>query len=146
MGMLTPKCQRGRFIWVRWWRDIKCVRCIGRNQLKLIGNYWNCLNLIHLIQHECVGDAPWTRGTIHMRHMIRHECVGDTPWSRGNVYMRSDIYGSSALVTDGIHEAPHIWETIYTARVCWWPLDMTHLTHHGDVCDRYPWSLACVKV
>jgi hypothetical protein len=45
-----------------------------------------------------------------MRHMIRHECVGDTPWSRGNVYMRSDIYGTSVLVTDGIHEAPYINE------------------------------------
>jgi hypothetical protein len=43
-----------------------------------------------------------------MSHMIRHECVGDTPWSRGNVYMRTDIYGTSVLVTDGIHEAPHI--------------------------------------
>jgi hypothetical protein len=88
--------------------DIKCVRCIGRNQLQLIGIYWNCLNLIHLIQHEFVGDAPWTRGTIHMRHMIRHECVGDTPWSRGNVYIRTDIYGTSVLVTDGIHEDPYI--------------------------------------
>jgi hypothetical protein len=66
------------------------------------------LNLIHLIQHECVWDAPWTRGTIHMRHMIRHECVGDTPWSRGNIYMRTDIYGTGLLVTDGRHEAPHI--------------------------------------
>jgi hypothetical protein len=80
----------------------------GRNQLQLIGIDWNCLNLIHLIQRECVGDAPWTRGTIHMSHMIRHECVGDTPLSRGNVYLRTDIYGTSALVTDGGHEAPHI--------------------------------------
>jgi hypothetical protein len=65
--------------------------CNGRNQLQLIGIDWNCLNMIHLMQHECVGDTPWTRGTIHMRHMIRHECVGDTPWSRGNVYIRTDI-------------------------------------------------------
>jgi hypothetical protein len=82
--------------------------CIGRSQLQLIGIDWNFLNLIDLIQHGCVGDAPWTLGAIHMRHMIRHECVGDTPWSRGNEYMRSDIYGTSVLVTDGMHEAPHI--------------------------------------
>jgi hypothetical protein len=72
-----------------------------------------------MINHECVGDTPWTRGTIHMTHMIRHECVGDTPWSRGNVYMRNDMYVTSVLVTDGRHEAPHIRETIYTARVYW---------------------------
>jgi hypothetical protein len=36
-----------------------------------------------------------------MSHMIQHECVGDTPWSRGNVYMRTDIYGTSVLVADG---------------------------------------------
>jgi hypothetical protein len=61
------------------------------------------LELIHLMQHECVGDTPWTRGTIHVRHMIRQECVGDTPWSRGNVYMRTDIYGTSELLADGMH-------------------------------------------
>jgi hypothetical protein len=43
-----------------------------------------------------------------MRHMIRHECVGDAPWSRGNAYMRTDVYGMSVLVKDGRHEAPHI--------------------------------------
>jgi hypothetical protein len=80
----------------------------GRNQLQLIGTDWNCLKLIHLIQHECVEYTPWTRGTIYMRHMIRHECVGDTPWSRGNVYIRTDIYGTSGLVMDGRHDAPHI--------------------------------------
>jgi hypothetical protein len=72
---------------------------------------WNCLDfleLIYAIQHDCVEDTPWTRGTIHMRHMIRHKCVDDTTWSRGNVYMKTDIYGASVLVTDGIHEAPYI--------------------------------------
>jgi hypothetical protein len=43
-----------------------------------------------------------------MRHTIRHECVGDAPWSRGNVYMRTDVYGTSVLVTNGRHEEPHI--------------------------------------
>jgi hypothetical protein len=43
-----------------------------------------------------------------MRHMIRHEFVGDAPWSRGNVYMRTDVYGTSVLVTDGRHEAQSI--------------------------------------
>jgi hypothetical protein len=55
-----------------------------------------------------VWDAPWTGGTIHMRHMIRHECVGDAPWPRGDVNMRTDVYGTSVLVADGRHEAPHI--------------------------------------
>jgi hypothetical protein len=145
MGVLT-KCQRERFIWVRWWRDIKCVRCIGRNQLQLIGVDWNCLNLIHLIQFECVWDAPWTRGTIHMRHRIRHECVGDTPWPRGNVYMRSDIYGASVLVTDGIREAVYMRDNIYGTSL---------LVTVGDDSPDISWgrlwpftmiSLACVKV
>jgi hypothetical protein len=38
-----------------------------------------------------------------MRHMIQNECVGDIPWTRGNVYMRTDIYGTSVLVTDDRH-------------------------------------------
>jgi hypothetical protein len=42
-----------------------------------------------------------------MRHMIRHECVGDAPWTRGTAYMRDNIYDTSVLVTDGRHEAPH---------------------------------------
>jgi hypothetical protein len=43
-----------------------------------------------------------------MRHMVRHECVGDAPWSRGNVYMRTDVNGTSVLVPDDRQEAPHI--------------------------------------
>jgi hypothetical protein len=65
------------------------------------------LDLIQLIQHECVWDTPWTRGTMHMIHMIRHECVGDTPRSRGNVYMRTDIYGTYALLSPSVCVLPH---------------------------------------
>jgi hypothetical protein len=82
------------------------VKIIYRSQS--VETDWNCLNLIHLVQHKCVGDTPWTRGTRHVKHMIRHECVGDTPWSRGNVYMRTDIYVTRVLVTDGRNEAPYI--------------------------------------
>jgi hypothetical protein len=145
MGVLT-KCQRGRFIWVRWWRNIKCVRCIGRNQLQLIGIDWNCLNLIHLKQHECVGDAPWTRGTIHMRHMIRHECVGATPWSRGNVYMRSDIYGASVLVTEGRHEVVYMRDSIYGPSVLMTVRHDSPDTSRGRMWPLPMISLACVKV
>jgi hypothetical protein len=31
--------------------------------------------------------------------------------------MRTDIYGTSMLVTEGIHEAPYIYESIYGTSV-----------------------------
>jgi hypothetical protein len=52
-----------------------------------------------------------------MIHMIQHECVGDTPWSRGNVYMRSDIYGTSALLKDG-NTRHRIYERQYIRHEC----------------------------
>jgi hypothetical protein len=123
MGVL-PICIRGGFIWTRWWRFITCVRCIGSNQLQLSGTDRNCLELIRLINHECDGDTPWTRGTTHMRNTIRHECVGDTPWSQGNVHMRYNICGTNVLVTDGTHEAPYKWGKYI---------------RHKCVGDRYGW-------
>jgi hypothetical protein len=40
---------------------LKCVSCIGRNQLQLIGADWNCLGLINLIHYEWVGDTSCKR-------------------------------------------------------------------------------------